>query len=154
MLMFRIACAAVVALAVVWVLTQPEAAALMRTIPDMAVFAPIAGGYVGAVSLAVRQGWGLVVALANGVWAGILSIVAAGVLYTAVDLTRGFADGDIAGVGGFFERFGDTVDLLVGELGDAHLLALLMAAAAAAGILTELIHWLMVRVRSHWQRSN
>jgi hypothetical protein len=153
MLAFRIICAGVVGWAVVWVLSQRQAAELLRGLPDMAMLAPIAGAYVGAFNLAVRQGWGIVVALANGVWAGILSIVASGVLYTSVAMARGIAMGEIGGVGGFFDRFGDTVELLLAELSDAGLLTLSLAATAAAGLLTEIIHWLMVRVRS-WQRSN
>ena len=154
MLLFRIACAAVMASAFVLVLAQPEAAHLLRAVPDMGALAPIAAAYIGAFNLAVRQGWGLIVALANGVWAGILSVVASGVLYTAIDLARAIAAGEVSRVGGFFERFGDTVELLLAELGDASLLTLSLAVAAAAGMLTELVHWLLVRVRGTWQRSN
>jgi hypothetical protein len=154
MLVFRIVCGVVVAATLAWVLSQPEAARMLRSIPEMSMLAPIAGGYVGAFNLAVRQGWGVVVALANGVWAGILAIVASGVLCTAIGLTRAVAAGEIGGVGGFFEHFGDTVDLLLIELGDAHLLTLALGAAAGAGIVTELIHWLMVRLRSSRQRSS
>lgn len=154
MLVFRVICAAAVASAVILVLSQPEAARLLRTIPEMGAIAPIAGVYIGGFNLAVRQGWGMVVALANGIWAGILSIVASGVLYTAVDLARGIAAGEIRGVGGFFDRFGDTVELMLAMLGNAPLLTLSLAATAAAGILTEAVHWLMVRVRSRSQRSN
>jgi hypothetical protein len=154
MLAFRAICAGAVAWAVVWVLSQPQAAQLLREIPDMAVLAPIAGLYVGAFNLAVRQGWGMVVAFANGVWAGILSIVAAGVLCTSVAMARGVASGDIGGAGGFFDHFGNTVELLLAELADASLLTLALGASAAAGLLTELVHWLMVRVRSRRQRSH
>ena len=154
MLVFRIVCAAAVAWAVAWVLSQPQAGQLLRAIPEMGMLAPIAGAYIGAFNLAARQGWGLVVALANGVWAGILAIVASGVLFMAVGMARGLAAGDVSGGGRFFDRFGDTLELLLVELGDATLLLLSLAATAAAGILTELIHWLMVRVRSRWQRSN
>ncbi len=130
MLVFRIVCAVAVSLAVIWVLSQPEAAALMRSQPQMGVLAPVAGIYVGAFNLAVRQGWGLVVALANGVWAGILSIAAAGVLYTAVEMARAVGAGEISSLGSFFERFGDTVDSLFAALGDATLLTLALAATA------------------------
>jgi hypothetical protein len=153
MLAFRIICAGAVAWAVLWVLSQPDAAELLRNVPDMAMLAPIAGGYVGAFNLAVRQGWGMVVALANGVWAGILSIVASGVLYTSVAVARAIATGEIGGIGRFFDIFGDTVELLLAELSNAGLLTLSLAATASAGLLTEIIHWLMVRVR-RWQRSN
>lgn len=154
MLVFRIICAVVVVSAVVWVLSQPEAAPLMRSVPEMVVLAPIAGAYVGAFNLAVRQGWGVVVALANGVWAGVLAIVASGVLYMFVELAREIATGGVLNVGRFFEHFGDTVELLLSEVSDAPLLTLSLIATAAAGVLTELVHWLMVRVRSRWQRSD
>ena len=153
MLAFRGICAGVVAWAVAWVLSQPQAASLLRAVPDMAVLAPIAGAYIGAFTLAVRQGWGMVVALANGAWAGVLSMVAAVVLCTSVDMARGVAAGEIRGIVGFFDRFGDTLELLLAELADASLLTLALGATAAAGLLTELVHWLMVRVRSMRQRS-
>ena len=154
MLAFRIVCAAVVAWAIVWVLSQPEAAPMLRALPEMAALAPIAGAYVGAFNLAVRQGWGVVVALANGVWAGILAIVASGILFAAVDVARGIAAGEIGGIVGLLDRFGDTVEMLLAELTDASLLTVSLGATAAAGVLTELVHWLMVRVRSRWQRSD
>ncbi len=153
MLAFRIICAGAVAWAAVWVLSQPEAAELLRRLPDMAMLAPIAGAYVGAFNLAVRQGWGTVVALANGIWAGILSIFASGVLYISVAMARGAANGEIDGVGRFLDRFGDTVELLLAELSDLGLVTLSLGAMAAAGMVTEVIHWLMVRVR-RWQRSD
>jgi hypothetical protein len=151
MLVFRIICAGLLAWAVVWVLLQPQAARLLRAVPEMGAIAPIAGAYVGAFSLAARQGWGLIVALANGIWAGILAILASGVLYTAVQVTSGLVAGDLARL---FDRFGDAVDRLLAAVGDAPLLALSLAATATVGVLTELVHWVMVRVRSKWQRSN
>lgn len=154
MLAFRIVCAGAVAWAVTWVVSQPQATGLLHAMPDMTLLAPVAGAYVGAFNLAVRQGWGVVVALANGVWAGILWIVASGVLYASVAMARGIASGDLGGVGGFFDLFGDTVELLLGAFSDASLLTLSLGATAAAGVLTELVHWLMVRVRSRWQRSH
>lgn len=153
MLAFRIICAGAVAWAVMWVLAQPQAAPLLRALPDMAILAPIAGCYVGAFNLAVRQGWGLVVALANGVWAGILSAFASGILYMSVVMARGVAEGEIGGLGGFFDRFGDTLELLLAALSDAGLLMVSLGATAVAGVLTEIVHWLMVRVR-RWQRSH
>lgn len=154
MLAFRIICAGAVAWAVVWVLSQPEATAFLGAMPDMAALAPVAGAYIGAFNLAVRQGWGVVVALANGVWAGMLWIVASGVLYAAVAMARGMAAGDVDGVGAFFDRFGDTAELLLSVFSDARLLMLSLGATAVAGVLTELVHWLMVRVRSRRQRSH
>ena len=154
MLVYRIICALVLAWAVVWVLYEPEAAPLLSAIPEMGALSLIGAAYVGAFNLAVRQGWGLVVALANGVWAGVLSLAASGVLYMVVETAREIASGEISGIGGFFDSFGDTVELLLAALGDARLLMVLFAATSAAGVLTELIHWFMVRVRSRRQRSN
>jgi hypothetical protein len=154
MLVFRILCSGVLAWAVGWAVTRPEAAGMLRHMPEMIALAPIAGAYVGGVSLAVRQGWGFIVALANGVWAGVLAVVASGVLYLAVETARAVAAGEVAGFGGFFLVFSGTVDLLLGQLGDPQLLTLLLAATACAGLLTEAVHWLMVRARQHRQRSN
>ncbi|HEX6102286.1 MAG TPA: hypothetical protein VF031_04485 [Alphaproteobacteria bacterium] len=127
---------------------------MLRALPDMAALAPIAGAYVGAFNLAVRQGWGAVVALANGIWAGILAIAASGLLFAAVDLARAIAAGEIRGIVGFLRRFGDTVEALLAQVADASLLTLSLGAAAAAGVLTELVHWLMVRIRSRRQRTD
>lgn len=154
MLVFRIICGGAIAWAVILVLTRPEAAPLLRAIPEMSTLAPIAGAYIGACNLAVRQGWGAVVALANGVWAGILSIAASGVLYTAIALARGLATGEIRSFGAFLDAFGDTVELLLSALNDAPLLMVALGATAVAGVVTEIVHWLMVRVRSRWLRSH
>lgn len=148
MLIYRFLCACVLAWAVALVLLRPEAAPLLRSMPEMSMLGPIAAAYVGGFTLAVRQGWGVIVALANGIWAGLLSIAVAGVLYIAVDLARAIAAGEISGLGRFFELFGETVDLLLANVGRPQLLMLSLAATAGAGVLTELIHWLMVRVRS------
>jgi hypothetical protein len=154
MVVFRILCAGALACALGWALSRPEAAGLLRRIPEMAVLGPLAAAYVGGFNLAVRQGWGAIVAFTNGIWAGILAIVAAGVLYLAVEMARALATGEVTGFGSFLGRFGEIVDLLVDELGHAQLLVLALAAAACAGLLTEALHWLMVRVRERHQRSN
>lgn len=154
MLVFRILCAGTLVWAVAWVLSRPEAAQLVRQIPEIGALGPIAAAYVGGFNLAVRQGWGLIVALANGVWAGTLAIVASGVLYTAVEMARAVREGDIRGSASFFEVFGETLDVLLAQLGNLPLLTLSLAATACAGMLTELLHWLMVRVRERLQRSS
>jgi hypothetical protein len=154
MLMFRILCSAILAWAAFWALSRPDAAQLRSIVPEMIVLGPLAAAYVGAVSLAVRQGWGFVVALANGVWAGILSIVAAGVLYLALEMARAAGTGGIGSFRSFFVVFADTMDLLLQELAYPELLTLSLAATACAGVLTEAVHWLMVRVRERRQRPN
>ena len=154
MLMYRILCAGILAWTASWALSRPEASVLVHQIPEMRLLGPIAAAYVGGFSLAVRQGWGSIVALSNGVWAGVLAIVASGVLYLAVAMARALAARAITGVASFFEVFGNTVDLLVVRLGNLDLLTLSLAACAGAGLLTEAVHWLMVRVRERWQRSN
>jgi hypothetical protein len=154
MLMFRILCSAILAWSAGWALSRPEAAEMLRVLPEMSVLGPIAAAYVGGVSLAVRQGWGFVVALANGVWAGILSIVAAGVLCVVLEMARAVGTGAVAGFRSFFLVFADAVDLLLQELGHLELLTLSLAATACAGLLTEAVHWLMVRARQRRERLN
>jgi hypothetical protein len=154
MLVFRFLCAGVLVWSVAWVLSRPEAAPMLRDVPQMGALGPITAAYIGGFTLAVRQGWGFIVALANGVWAGVLTIVGSGVLYMAVELARTIAAGEVSGIGGFFDRFGETLDLLLAQLGDAPLLMLTLAATACAGLLTEIVHWLMVRVRGRRQRPN
>lgn len=153
MLVFRILCGGVLGWSVVWVLSRPEAAPMLHQLPEVVVLGPIAAAYVGGFTLALRQGWGFLVALANGVWAGVLTILGAGVLYIAVALAATMAAGEIADAGDFLDRFGETLDLFVAQFGDPPLLMLWLATAAGAGLLTEGIHWLMVRARSRRPNS-
>ena len=61
MLLYRVLCAFLLAWAVGWSLGQEQAAALLETVPEMAVLGPVAGAFVGFISLSKRQGWGAVV---------------------------------------------------------------------------------------------
>ena len=91
MIVFRIVCAILLAWAVNWSLSRDEAAEMLKVLPDMLVLGPVAGAIIGYVNLSVRQGWGFIVAFANGVWAGVLAIL----LYLAMGVAGlpVFADG-------------------------------------------------------------
>ena len=86
MLIFRLICAVMVAWALNWVLARPEAAFLVAEIPEMIIIGPIAGAVVGFFNLAKRQGWGLIVAVANGIWTGLLVIGLAGFIYLSIQM--------------------------------------------------------------------
>ncbi|MGF1551562.1 MAG: hypothetical protein ACFBWO_03550 [Paracoccaceae bacterium] len=147
MLTFRILCAVLMAWAVNWALSRPEAADLLAEVPVMGTLGPVAAAGVGFVNLASRQGWGVVVAVANGVWAGLLSIVVSGVLYLGFATAEAVFDGSIGDVGVFL-RFASAETAPLFELVvDVPLVVLTITATSVLGVLTELLHWAMVRIR-------
>lgn len=149
MLVFRILCAVLVAWATNWALSRPEAATLLAEHSEMRGLwlGPIAGFVVGYFNLAVRQGWGFVVAFANGVWAGVLSIILAGILYTIVNLLQAIRTNTVRDFDQFLRAFGEIVTPLFDYLYDVPLLTVSLGATALVGIITEFAHWLLVRVR-------
>jgi hypothetical protein len=147
MLIFRIMCAILVAWAANWALSRPEADALNQTVPEMQYLGPLAGAAVGFFNLAIRQGWGFVVAFANGIWAGVLAIFVAGVFYMTIALFQGFQTDLIRDFDGFVRYFGELVDPLIQQLINPPLLIVSFGATAVVGVVSELIHWLLVRVR-------
>ncbi len=82
MLVFRVICAVMVAWAINLVLARPEAAVLVAEVPEMIYIGPAAGAVVGFFNLAKRQGWGLIVSVANGMWTGVMTIGLAGFMYS------------------------------------------------------------------------
>jgi hypothetical protein len=147
MLTFRIICAVLMAWAVNWALSRPEAADLLSELPIMGTIGPIAAAGVGFVNLASRQGWGIVVAVANGVWAGLLSIAVSGVLYMAYVLGKGVATGLIKDFAVFMRVASTEVEPLFELVVDVPLVVLTITATSVLGVLTELLHWAMVRIR-------
>ncbi|MDT8345194.1 MAG: hypothetical protein RQ752_12290 [Thermohalobaculum sp.] len=148
MLLFRMICAVLMAWAVNWVLSRPEALPVIETLPVMAVISPIAGAMVGFFNLASRQGWGLIVAVANGVWAGILSILVAGTVYA---LVRGFniATGPIDTFDSFVRNMESEITPLFDLVLNFPLLTLTITATAVLGVATEMLHWALVKLRKN-----
>lgn len=145
MLLFRFICAILLAWAVNVALARPEAVLLLQEAPDFAVMGPIAAAFVGFVNLAKRQGWGVIVAVANGIWSGILTIFVAVFLYVfAVPVLRNWL---------FIDHFDDfmrivsqSLEPLLVQLANAELLIAIMAATAIVGVVTEIVHWSLVRL--------
>lgn len=154
MLVYRILCAVLMAWAVNWSLSRPEAATLMRELPEMLALAPIAAAFIGFFSLSLRQGWGFVVGFANGVWAGVLAIALSGTVYMVIKLTQAARQGLIISFDRFMLVFGDTVEPLLDQLVNLPLLIVSLGAAAIVGVATEMLHWLLVKFRRRRQRAN
>lgn len=147
MLTFRIICAVLMAWAVNWTLSRPEAADLLSELPIMGTIGPIAAAGVGFVNLASRQGWGVVVAVANGVWAGLLSIVVSGALYMAFVSGEALYQGSIRDFAVFMRFTSSELAPLFDLVVDVPLVVLTITATSVLGVLTELLHWAMVRIR-------
>lgn len=153
MLFYRILCAVLLAWAVNWSLARSEAALLIGAVPEMVALGPIAGAFVGFASLSVRQGWGVVVGFANGVWAGVLSIAVSGALYILARMAQAARDGLITSFDRVMLVFSEALEPLIEQLPNLPLLIVSLGATAIVGVLTELLHWLMVRFRRRRQRT-
>lgn len=156
MIVFRIVCAILLAWAVNWSLSRDEATELLRVLPDMLVLGPVAAAIVGFANLAVRQGWGFIVAFANGVWAGVLSILLSGVLYLIVEIVRAISTNVVRTFDNFLNVFGSLVQPLLDSVVNIPLLTVSLGAAALVGVITEVIHWVLVRMKARkgGQRAN
>jgi hypothetical protein len=148
MLVFRILCSVLMAWAINYSLSRPEAIDLVQELPEMTTLAPIAGAVVGYFNLAVRQGWGVVVALANGIWAGVLSIFLSGVLFMLVKIVDAIRTNVIKNFDGFLNVFRSEVEPLINVLlQNVPMIIVSLGAAAVIGFVTELLHWVLVRMR-------
>lgn len=147
MLTFRILCAVLMAWAANWTLSRPEAADLLSELPIMGTIGPIAAAGVGFVNLASRQGWGVVVAVANGVWAGLLSIVVSGMLYMSVVVGGSIWQGSVRDFAVFMRLVSSEITPLFDLVVDVPLVVLTITATSVLGVMTELLHWAMVRIR-------
>lgn len=147
MLVFRILCALFVAWAVNWSLSRPEAALLREEIPEFAAIAPFAGALVGFVNLAKRQGWGGVVAIANGMWAGFLTLVITSVIFVLAAAGDSFARVGDTDTGFIGQILAENTALVVDMLASFPLLIVCIGATAVVGLVTEVIHWALVRLR-------
>ncbi|MGF1446619.1 MAG: hypothetical protein ACFBRM_10520 [Pikeienuella sp.] len=147
MLVFRLICGLFVAWAVNWAFSRPEAELVREEMPEFIAIAPFAGALVGFVNLAKRQGWGGIVAIANGMWAGFLTLVLTSVVFTfsvTVDSMAKIGDTDTAFL---FKVISESVALVIDTVGSFPLLVLLIGSTAVVGIVTELIHWALVKLR-------
>ncbi|HUF86677.1 MAG TPA: hypothetical protein VMM59_04780 [Thermohalobaculum sp.] len=147
MLIFRLICAALVAWAVNWVMGQPVAANLLELVPEMGFIVPIAGAMVGFLALATRQGWGVIVAMANGLWTMLLTVAAAWLLFLVVTMMDHVAHGLISNFENFLRILGVEMAPLAEGWVDPRLIGVMLAATVVVGIVTEILHWILVRLR-------
>ena len=147
MIVFRLVCAILMAWAVNWVLSRPEADFMLSELPIMAQIGPACAALVGLLNLASRQGWGIIVAVANGAWAGLLSVLLSGVAYTIVIVIDGMARNLIRDYESFVTLLSYEIAPLFELVVDVPLLTLTVGVTAGLGVVTELLHWVLVRVR-------
>jgi len=153
MLLFRAICALLMAWAINYALSRPEASALLLEVPEFTTVGPIAGAAIGFVSLSTRQGWGLVVAIANGIWAGVLSLALASMLYVIVKLAPAFARGLVTDFEGFLRVAGSALEPLMLFALDFSLILTIIGATAVVGVLSEILHWTLVKLRERSEDS-
>lgn len=146
MLLFRLICALLMAWAVNWVLSRPEADLLLAELPVMGVISPLAAALVGFFNLASRQGWGLIVAVANGVWAGLLSIIVAGTVFSLVMVIE-ILRGPVSGYDSFVLQLDSAVRPLFELVVNFPLITMTITTTAVLGVVTELLHWVLVKIR-------
>jgi len=147
MIVFRVLCALLMAWAMNLALARPEAEQLITNIPHMKEIGPIAGAIVGYANLASRQGWGMIVAFANGIWAGVLAIAVSGVLGIGFIIVSSMRENVLQDFDDFLLIFRESLEPLLEELPNVPLLVVSLGSAAVVGVITEVIHWLLVRVR-------
>ncbi len=147
MLVFRVICAIMVAWAINLVLARPEAAVLISEVPQMIYIGPIAGAVVGFFNLANRQGWGLIVSVANGMWTGVMAIVLAGFMFLAIRMGDIVIHNMIGDFEDFMRVLGSEAEPLIKISTNLRLIGLTVAAIAVTGVISEILHWTLVRLR-------
>ena len=147
MLVFRAICAVMVAWAIKLVLAMPEAAVLVTEIPQMIYLGPIAGAVVGFFNLAKRQGWGLIVSVVNGMWTGVMTIALAGFMYLSIRMFNVVWHNLINDFEAFMRVLGSEASPLIEISTDYRLIAITLGATAITGIVSEILHWTLVRLR-------
>lgn len=121
---------------------------MLRELPDMTLLGPVAAAIVGYINLSVRQGWGFIVAFANGIWAGVLSILLSGVLFMVVEIVRAINTNVIRTFDNFLGVFSSLIQPLLDAVANIPLLTVSLGATALVGVVSEVIHWALVRMRS------
>ena len=147
MLKFRVICAVMVAWAINLVLARPEADVLLAEVSEMSYIGPIAGALVGFFILAKRQGSGLIVAALNGMWTGVLAIVLAGFMFLSMrmlDVVTNFA---LKNFEAFLRILGQESQPFIDISTDYRLIGITIGAVTVTGILSEVLHWVFVRLR-------
>lgn len=147
MLFFQLMCAGAVAWAVNWVMAQSVAVELIELVPEMQYIAPAAGALVGFFALAKRQGWGIVVAAANGLWTMLLTVGMAWLLFLFITLVDHISHGLIANFENFLRILAAEAEPLAEGWVNLRLVGMLLAATVFVGVVTEFLHWILVYLR-------
>jgi hypothetical protein len=148
MLVFRVICAIMVAWAIKLVLARPEAAVLIAEVPPMVYIGPIAGAVVGFFNLANRQGWGLIVSVVNGMWTGVMTICLAGFIFLTIRMV-GYVMYQVQDFDTFLRILGSEAAPLIEVSSEYRLIGITIAATAVTGLLSEILHWTLVRLRRY-----
>ncbi len=149
MLVFRVICAVMVAWAINLVLAREAAEVLVAEVPDMIYIGPAAGAVVGFFNLAKRQGWGLIVSVANGMWTGVMTIALAGFIYLAMRMFDVVSHNIIKDFDAFLRVLGSEAVPLIEISTDFRLIGLTVGVVTVTGIISEILHWTMVRLRRY-----
>lgn len=147
MLIFRLLCAILVAWAINLILARPEAATLIAEVPEMTYIGPFAGAVVGFFNLAKRQGWGLIVSVVNGMWTGVMAIVLSGFMFLAMRMFNTVMSNMVKDFDAFLRVLGSEAAPLIEISTDFRLIGLTIGVTAVTGVISEVLHWVMVRVR-------
>jgi hypothetical protein len=144
MIVFRLICGVLVAWAINWALGR-----LLNDVPDMKYIGPIAGGLVGFLNLAKRQGWGVIVSVANGMWTGLLTILVSGFIYLTMRMMDALFHNLIKDFENFLRILGQEAKPLIESAVNLELIGITVAATAVTGIVSECLHWSLVKLRKY-----
>ncbi len=148
MLIFRVICAVMVAWAINLVLARPEAVVLVTEVPEMVYIGPIAGAVVGFFNLAKRQGWGLIVSIANGMWTGVMVIALSGFMFLTMRMSKMIIY-QIGDFDAFMRVLANEAEPLIVVSTDFRLIGITIGATAVTGFISEILHWTLVRLRRY-----
>ena len=115
----------------------------------MIYIGPIAGAVVGFFNLAKRQGWGLIVSVANGMWTGVMTIGLAGFIYLTMRMLNVVMSNMVKDFEAFLRVLGSEATPLVEISTDIRLIAITVGAVTVTGIISEILHWTLVRLRRY-----
>jgi hypothetical protein len=147
MIVFRIICAILVAWATNLVLSRPEAADLISEVPEMAWIGPLAGALAGLINLPKRSGAGPIVMTVNGAWTGVLAIALASFIYLTIQMSNAVVHGLVRDFENFMRILGTESKPLIETMPNVRLLGMLVGATAVAGLVAEVVHWFLDRIR-------
>jgi hypothetical protein len=136
-----------VAWAINLVLARPEAAVLIEEVPQMIVIGPIAGAVLGFFNLARRPGWGLIISVVNGLWTGLLTIALSGFIFLSIEMFNVVWHNLIKDFEAFLRVLASESQPLIELTADYQLIGITVGATAVTGLVSEILHWTLARLR-------